>query len=205
MLTQPKPTKKRTPTYEILEFFPYQGEWSEAEYLELAANTNRVVELSEGHLEVHDMPTDFHQLIVVRLISILYPFVLARKLGHVRVSPLPVRLWPGKFREPDLIFMSNQHASRIGEQFWECPDLVVEVLSEGSRNLDRVQKKAEYARAGIPEYWIVDPQTRTVEVYRLENEQYALHHTLTPGDRLTSHQFPGLELSIEELFAREED
>lgn len=200
MLTKKQSIKKR-PTYEIAELFPAQGNWSEEEYL--ALDTNHLVEFSHGELEVLDMPSDFHQLLVVRLISLLYPFVIRNRLGSVRISPLRVRLWPGKFREPDLIFVSTAHADRIGEKFWGIPDLVAEIISESDEELDRITKITEYAQAGIPEYWIVDPYARTVEIYLLHEDQYTLHATLTESDTLTSSQLPDFALSLTDLFAPE--
>ncbi|HNB53524.1 MAG TPA: Uma2 family endonuclease, partial [Anaerolineales bacterium] len=115
MLTKKQSIKKR-PTYEIAELFPAQGNWSEEEYL--ALDTNHLVEFSHGELEVLDMPSDFHQLILGRLFFAVSLFLRQHKIGFVRFSALRVRLWPGKFREPDLIFMSTAHADRIGEKFW---------------------------------------------------------------------------------------
>jgi Uma2 family endonuclease len=200
MLTKNRPHKKR-PTYEIAELFPAQGNWSEEEYL--ALDTNHLVELSHGELEVLEMPSDFHQLLVVRLIALLYPFVIRKRLGAVRISPLRVRLWPGKFREPDLIFMSTAHADRIGEKFWGIPDLVAEIISESDEELDRITKMTEYAQAGIPEYWIVDPSAHTVEIYQLQGERYTLRAALPETDTLTSSQLPGFELPLTALFAPE--
>ncbi len=201
MLTKERKKKKRVPTYEIAALFPAQGDWTEVEYL--ALDTNRLVELSEGELEVLDMPSNFHQLILVRLIAFLYPFVIAHRLGHVRMSALRVRLWPGKIREPDLVFISSAHTARVGETYWGVPDLVAEIISESDENLDRVIKMDEYALAGIPEYWIIDPYARTVEVYLLQGEAYQLSIKLTEDGVLTSLQLPGFELSVRELLAEE--
>jgi Uma2 family endonuclease len=117
------------------------------------------------------MPTDFHQLNSSRLVTALFAFVSEHKLGQVRSAPLPVRLWPGRIREPDLMFMSTAHEYRIGK-YWGVPDLVVEIISEGDAKRDRVEKYEDYARAGIPEYWIVDPETKTLDVLRLSGESY---------------------------------
>jgi Uma2 family endonuclease len=92
---------------------------------------------------------------------------MAAKLGHVRFAPLPVRLCPGKIREPDLIFMSSVHSDRIGK-YWGVPDLSVEIISEGTGQKDREIKRNEYAKAGISEYWIVDPEAKNVELLRLD-------------------------------------
>ncbi len=201
MLTKQRKLKKRIPTYEIVKLFPAQGEWTEVEYL--ALETNHLVELSEGELEVLDMPSDFHQLLLGRLFLAFSLFLRQHKFGFVRFSALRVRLWPGKIREPDLVFMSVSHADRIGEKYWGVPDLVAEVISESDEDLDRVIKLDEYAHAGIPEYWIVDPYARTVEIYLLNGEAYQLAATLAEGQTLTSAQLPGLEVSVAELFAPE--
>lgn len=201
MLTKERKKKKRVPTYEIAALFPAQGDWTEVEYL--ALDTNRLVELSEGEVEVLEMPSNFHQLLLGRLFFVFSLFLRQNKLGFVRFSALRVRLWPGKIREPDLIFMSAAHADRVGETYWGVPDLVAEIISESDENLDRVIKMEEYARAGIPEYWIIDPYTRTVEVYLLQGEAYQLSIKLTEDGVLTSAQLPGFELSVRELFAEE--
>ena len=124
-------------------------------------------------------------------------------LGEVRFPALRVRLWPGKFREPDLVFMAATHKERIFKKFWGVPDLAVELISDDDPDRDRVRKKSEYALAGISEYWIVDPAGKTVEVYLLpiEAEEYELHKTLGGNDALTSAQLPGFSLSLADLFA----
>jgi len=110
------------PTWEVAHLFPAQGTWSEEEYL--ALDTNHLVEFSHGRLEVLVMPTESHQLMVLYLYRMLLAFVEARQLGVVLVAPFRVRLWPGKYREPDVVFMLTEHASRRHERFWEGADLV---------------------------------------------------------------------------------
>lgn len=186
-----------------MELFPRPGEWTETDYFPLSEQ-GRIVELSDGNVEVSPMPTDFHQLILGRLFAVLFAFVNTHKLGHVRFAPLPARLWPGKVREPDLLFMSAAHAERI-RKYWGVPDLAVEILSEGTEKRDRDIKREEYAQAGIPEYWIIDPDAKTVELLRLnrETELYDLAAQLTESDTLTSPTFPGFSLALTELFAEE--
>ncbi len=201
MATNPKAIERPRPTYAVAELFPREGEWTEEEYL--ALETNRIVELSDGKLEVAEMPTDLHQLILLRLATAIFSWVSRHKLGYVRFSALPVRLWRGQFREPDLLFMAAVHADRITPKYWGVPDLVAEVLSPGNPDHDRVRKKREYARAGIPEYWIVDAQEKTIEVYLLRTRQYRLDRTLGLSDTLTSAQWPGFKLALVDLFAEE--
>ena len=108
--------KRPRPTYEIAELFPMQGDWTEEEYL--ALDTNRLVELSDGKLDLLPHPTSFHQFVLGCLVASILPHVEAQRLGRVLISAFPVRLWPGTFREPDLIFMSAAHRDRCGEEYW---------------------------------------------------------------------------------------
>ncbi len=105
---------------------------------------------------------------VLELAVRLRQFVVENGLGHVRIAPLPVRSWPGKIREPDIFFISSEQGERIHQQVCGIPDLVVEVTSAATARADRMEKLQEYARAGVREYWIVDPDARTVKVYSLE-------------------------------------
>jgi Uma2 family endonuclease len=187
----------------LLELLPAAGEWTEADYFPLSER-GRLVELSDGEIEVVELPTDFHQLILLRLCFAVHAYVSASRLGQVRFAPLPVRLWPGKIREPDLIYMSAGHADRIGK-FWGVPDLAVEILSEGTAHTDREIKRDEYAAAGISEYWIVDPEAKTVALLVLDETAGAYRLAAVPGtqDFLTSALFPGFSLSLTDLFAEE--
>src|SRR5260370_37491099 len=86
------------PAWDIAELFPLQGSWSEEEYLDL--DSNRIVEFSDGSIEVPPMPTTSHQLMVLHLYVLLNFFVSRRRLGTALVAALRVRLRPGTIREP---------------------------------------------------------------------------------------------------------
>jgi Uma2 family endonuclease len=143
-------------TIEIAELFPIQGEWTEADYFRLP-ETNRIIELSEGRLIIAPSPTSQHQIILSNLFLLVGNHVLSKKLGKIVTSPMDVKLWNGKIRQPDIVFMSNEHKDRITDESWGVPDLVMEILSEHTAREDRTKKFSEYAKAGISEYWIVDP------------------------------------------------
>ncbi len=187
------------PTWDIAHLFPAQGTWSEEEYL--AVNGNRLVEFSHGIVEVLTMPTTTHQLIVAFLYRTFVAYLAGRNLGTVLFAPLRVRLWPGKYREPDIIYMAAEHAGRIGEQFWDGADLVMEVVSDDDRRRDLETKRREYAQAGIPEYWIVDPRDGQVTVLRLDGGQYVVHGTFKKGDAAASHLLPGLTVDVSRAFS----
>lgn len=181
----------------VAELFPQQGEWTEADYFALP-DTNRYIELSEGRLVMPPHPTYGHQTALQNLFLQLNAFVEDHQLGVVRFAPLPVRLWPGKIREPDIFFLAKEHVDRIGEQACGVPDLAVEVLSPATRETDRGEKFSEYAKAGVREYWLVDPEKRSIEVYALQGQVY--EPLAGSGGRVCSKLLVDFETSSDEIF-----
>lgn len=193
-------TQEPEPTWDIAYLFPAQGTWSEDEYL--ALHTNRLVEFDNGRLEVLPMPTTLHQLLVLHLYGLLNAHVSTRDLGMALVAALRVRLWPRKFREPDVVFMLKEHFDHVGNKFWKGADLVMEVVSDDpeDRHRDLVEKRADYARARIPEYWIADPQESKITVLRLSGKRYVVHGEFGKGTMATSHLLPGFSVDVTEAF-----
>jgi Uma2 family endonuclease len=189
------------PTWDVAQLFPLQGYWSEADYL--ALNTNRLVEFSHGFVEFLPMPTIFHQRILKFLFNALQAFVTAQNLGEVLFMGVRVQLWPGKYREPDVVFMKAENAGRVTEDYWEGADLVVEVVSDGDddRRRDLKYKREEYARAAIPEYWIVDPKLGQITVLTLDGSAYAIHGVFSKGEQATSKLLPGFAVDVTSVLA----
>jgi Uma2 family endonuclease len=185
------------PTWDVALLFPAQGAWSEHEYL--ALNSNRLVEFSHGRLEVLPMPSDTHQSIVGFLYTVFLTFV-QQTGGVVRFAPLRLRLWPGKIREPDLMLLRDGSDPRRQNAYWTGADLIVEVVSEDDPGRDLVTKRLEYAQAGIPEYWIVDPRNSTVAVLRLAGDAYQSHGVFGAEDMVTSAVFVGLAVPVRAVF-----
>ncbi len=184
----------------VAELFPPQGHWTEADYFALP-ETNRYLELSEGRLVMPPHPTRSHQAALEALYVRMREFVSERELGEIHVAPLPVRLWPGKIREPDIFFISAEHRDRLGEKVCGVPDLVVEVISPGTREVDRGEKFSEYAKAGVREYWIVDPEKRTVEVFALRGRVFEPLGIYREGETARSELLQGFEVPVREIFA----
>lgn len=186
------------PAWAVALLYPPQGSWTEADYLELDAG--RLVEFSEGCVEVLDMPTKQHQRIVRFLFQLLNQFVSAADLGEVFFAPLPVRLWTEKFREPDLVFVRHGRSDYRG--YPDGADLVVEVVSEGeaNRRRDLEIKPDEYCRAGIDEYWIVDPQSATISVLVRSGQTYQ-PRVYQSADTASSDTLAGFSVSVEQVFA----
>jgi Uma2 family endonuclease len=126
---------KRRLTWAVALLFPVQGQWSEEEYL--ALESNRLVELSDGFLDVLRVPRTSHQLLVGYLYGLLVAFAGPSELGTVLFVLLRVRLWRGKVREPDMVFMLKENAGRIAEDSWSGADLVMEVVCEGDEDRRR--------------------------------------------------------------------
>jgi Uma2 family endonuclease len=146
-------------TAPIENLAPQRLKMSYAEYLEYAGDS-QIVEWVDEEVIIYMPPIPTHQEVVVFLSQLLNSFIGFFGFGKLLIAPLEVKLWPGgPSREPDIIFIRRENLSRITEQKVEgAPDLVVEVISPGSVSVDRVAKFSEYERAGVGEYWIIDPR-----------------------------------------------
>ena len=144
------------------------------------------------------MPRQSHQRILRYLFRVLEAFVVERQLGEVMFAPLRVQLRPGKYREPDLMFMKTKNAQRREEDFWIGADLVMEIVSDDapSRERDLVKKPVDYAQAGISEYWIVDPVEQQITVLRLEGQHYQIHGQFVRGTQATSAALAGFTVEV---------
>jgi Uma2 family endonuclease len=194
MSTIDRPELKSEPAWDVARLFPDQGCWSEQDYLLL--ETNHLVEYSDGFVEVLPMPTVPHQRILALLYNALLAFAATNRLGEVLFAPVRVQLWPGKFREPDLVFMLAQNQARINKDYWDGADLVAEVVSDDDRGRDLEVKRREYAQAGIPEYWIVDPQLERITVLALEGSEYVVHGEYARGATAESRLLPGFRVDV---------
>ena len=191
------------PAWELARLFPAQGAWTQGEYL--ALDTNHLVEFSNGYLEFPPMPTTSHQRVAGSLLFLLQAFVGPRGLGVVIPAPLPVRLWRRRFCEPDVIFVSHTHPHLLGEAYLRGADMVMEVVigDDEARRRDLVEKRGEYARARIPEYWIVDPREEKITVLRLAGKRYVVHGEFGKGTTASSHLLPGFTADVSETFSRQ--
>lgn len=192
-------SKPGEPTWEIAQLFPIQGEWDEQEYLTL--ETIHLVEYSDGELEVLPMPSVRHQRIVLCLYRLLYVYVAAGHFYEVLLAPLPVQLRVRKYREPDIVVLNGEKRLAAGDHYVVQSDLVVEVVSPGNPDRDYVQKRREYAEAGIAEYWIVDPIRELITVLALQNDVYAVHGEFTPRMQALSKLLDGFTIDVSEVFA----
>ncbi len=183
---------------------PSQGCWSDEHYLWLTDRTRRLIELTDGRVEVLPMPTERHQIILLFLYRLFYAHLQPPRDGVVVTSGLRMRVREGKFREPDLLLLRDRSDPRRRDRFWLGADLVVEIVSPDDPARDLVVKRADYAEASIPEYWIVDPANETVAVLTLAGNLYVEHGVFALGDTVTSPLLDGVAVDVEALFDESE-
>ena len=161
-------------------------------------------ELRDGELVMVQAPRTTHQEIVGELHAILRRHVRTKGIGKLYFAPTDVVLWDGdeaNVVEPDLLFVSTARAGIITEANVQgAPDLVVEVLSPSTESVDKGYKRDLYARHGVGEYWLVDPDARSIEVLRLGATGYETAGTYEPGQALTSPTLDGLTIDVDEVF-----
>lgn len=172
-----------------------------AEYRTLPEGSRH--QLIEGDLIVSPAPTRRHQNIVMRIAAALYNFIEARGLGEVLASPPDVIFSDEDVSQPDIVYVSKARTSiLVAEGIRGGPDLCIEVLSERTQALDRGAKRVLYARHGVTEYWIVDPEADTLEVYRLQENAKDTVRAFGMADTLMTGLLPGFSLPLAGVFAR---
>lgn len=168
-------------------------------------NDGKRHELIDGEHYVTAAPNTRHQRIVTSLTGLLWSFVRGHRLGEVFVAPFDVVLSDTDVVEPDLLFVSRARAADTltDANMRGAPDLVVEVGSPSTRKVDETSKRHLYERYDVAEYWVVDSELDEIKVYRRAGDRFERVALLAAeqGDVLTSPLFPGLELSLTDVFA----
>ena len=172
-----------------------QGGWGDDDYLWLTDHGRRLVEFTDGYLEVLPTPSREHQRIVAFLYTMLHGY-LRRTGGEVLFAPLRLRIREGKFREPDLVLLRDSEDVRSGDRFWTGADLVVEVVTDDPGR-DFVQKRGDYAEAAIPEYWIVEPASETITVLTLAGRAYVERGVFGREALATSEILDGFGVTVD--------
>jgi Uma2 family endonuclease len=144
-------------------------------------------------------PSFFHQQIVVRLYKMLDAWVEKHRLGQTAVAPLDMVLSATRATQPDVIFVSNERSHILTDRIRGAADLVAEVISPESRRRDRIDKRDLYEQHGVREYWLIDPEAKTVEVLHLESGEYELVGRWHPGERAHSRLLKGFQAPAKNL------
>src|SRR5262249_28660620 len=128
---------------------PIQGLWTKEQYLRLTDYSRRLLEFTDGSIDVLPMPTDKHQVISQYLLLLLLPFI-GRLGGKVLYSPIRMQIREGKYREPDLLLLLDERDPRRQDAYWLGADLVIEIVSPDDPDRDVKVKRIDYAEAQIP-------------------------------------------------------
>jgi Uma2 family endonuclease len=176
------------------------GTWTYDDLLSLPDDGRRY-EIIEGALYEMPSPGLAHARVVRNLIMLLVP-LLAKLGGELLAAPLDVFFTGANPVQPDLVGMlSGGEARGVPRGIEGPPDLLIEVLSPSSRNHDVLTKRALYGQAGVREYWLVDPETRTLTMLTLDRDALHLAVTATGSDLPASPLFGDLPFTVSDIFA----
>jgi Uma2 family endonuclease len=179
---------------------PPQGQWTYDDYIALPDDGQRY-EIVYGVLYMSPSPSGAHQDAVGEIFSYLRTYVKLVGLGLVRVAPFNVRLSSKDTFQPDILVVLNANLEKVKDTYMlGAPDLVVEVASPSTEGFDRREKQDAYAAAGVPEYWIVNTDARTVELLVLEHGKYRSPGVFRGKATLPSHVVPDLPVHVEQFF-----
>lgn len=157
-------------------------------------------EIIDGELFVTPSPRRAHQRVVTELSRVLGNYLEGTGCGEVYVAPFDVVFSLFDVVEPDIVYVAKEHASVVTERNVQgAPDLVVEVLSETTAKTDRSIKLKLYARYGVREYWLIDPDMCTAEIYRQGTQGLEQVATLQSSDSLTTPLLPGFSVRLSQL------
>jgi Uma2 family endonuclease len=173
--------------------------WTYAEMVAELSETNQPVELWNGEIIISPAPHPNHQRIVGRFYTALSRFVEEPGLGEVLVSPCDVVLTQKRVVQPDVLFICKARLGIVKNYIEGVPELAMEVISETSWQRDRIQKKAVYEQFGLPEYWIVDPESGSIEVFALINGVFQLHSLAVGAQIAKSRLLSGFSVAFKDL------
>ncbi len=159
-------------------------------------------EILNGELCVIPAPNIRHQTVSFNLEVALFRHVKDQNLGRVLHAPCDVILSEEHVVQPDVLYIRKENFRVVGEANVKgAPDLVIEILSPATRTKDLELKRKTYARFGVQEYWIVDPDAETIEVLAWDENGYVTAGTYGKSDSLSSGLLPDLKLALAEVFA----
>lgn len=171
-----------------------------ADYV-LYPSNGKKLQLVGGEFFMTPAPKTYHQDVSRNLEFILQNFVVKYNLGKIYYAPTDVFLSDEDVVQPDILFISKQRRHIIKKAYIKgAPDLVVEILSETTKKLDLHVKRTLYAKYGVKEYWIVDPDKKKVEILHLGKRGYERGEIYKRGETLTSSVLTGLRISVSDIF-----
>jgi Uma2 family endonuclease len=173
------------------------------ENYKLLPETGPRFQLIQGDLYMAPAPNRFHQEISRNLQFELHGYLKRNPIGKLFNAPFDVYLDETNVFQPDLIIVLNERLGILTEAGAEgAPEFVVEILSPKTRRLDLMNKKQEYARAGVKELWIIDPEPRSITIHEFASDGVEKTRQLEEEDKLSTDLLPGFNLRLETIFER---
>jgi Uma2 family endonuclease len=174
---------------------------SVSDYLLLPEGGPRI-QLIEGDFVMAPSPRKAHQNIGGAIFILLHEHVKRGRKGAVMIAPFDVYLDDNNVYQPDVLFVSAAREKKIllEDGVHGAPDLVVEVLSPGTARLDKDTKRRVYARAGVTEMWLIDPELRSVQIYRFKENADRPVTYLELSNTLTTPLLPGFSAKLDKVF-----
>lgn len=159
-------------------------------------------ELVEGDMRMVPSPGTYHQEVSLRLKLELIAWVKTHDLGKVYDAPLDVVLSEHNVVQPDILYVSRDRLGIIKQaNIWGAPDLVIEILSPSTSEWDRMTKRRAYAKFGVQEMWIVDPEGKSIEVAARQGNDLVTLQVYSRRATLVSPLLPGFTLELDVLFS----
>lgn len=172
---------------------------SAADYIKLPEGPPQ--QLIQGEIIMSPSPSSMHQYICIELAMILKNHVTANGTGYIFTAPLDVYFTEEDVYQPDIMYISNGQKKIIKQKIEGVPDLVIEVLSPSNAYYDLTHKKNIYEETWVKEFWTVDPDEKTVEIYENTNCTFLLFSKSKKSGTVNSKLLAGLKIEIEKLFA----
>ena len=196
---QPRRLKETAVDYQVtmrtLAATPENKVWTYDDYLGLP--DDQQYQIIEGELFLAPAPYSDHQRVSRELEFLLLTHVKKHALGEVFYAPFDVIIDERNVVQPDILFIDKSRLGYIRKRgLFGRPDLAMEIVSPSTTQLDRRKKLALYERCGVPEYWVIDPANRTIEIFLLTEGRYQPLAFAAETGSVKSHLLPGFEVDL---------
>jgi Uma2 family endonuclease len=177
-----------------------QEKFTYSDYL-LLTDSDKRYEILDGDLLMSPSPTAIHQILLLKMAKLLSTFVEQNKFGQIFIVPFDVVLSDYEVIQPDIIFVSAENSHIIKPTHIQgSPDLLIEILSPSSVQRDRIIKRKIYSRNGVKEYWLINPEQKTIQQFQLQKKAFTLIKEFGAKESLSSSFFPELVIQLENIF-----
>ncbi len=171
------------------------------EFSEMDLDENFYYELINGNIVKKQAPKPSHQSASMELGTLLNVFIKEKQLGKLFASPIDVFFDDYNNTQPDLLFIKKERSFIVTNNGIEgAPDLIIEILSPSTQSIDKREKFKLYQQFGVQEYWIVDPNNKSIDVFSLENNRYENLFVATDNEIIQSQVLEGFSLDVSQIF-----